>query len=72
MRRDLVLDRDVEASARVRREALDPSVPCEILDEEEGEVVGKLKVAKVKEKISYCEVTDGESEPESGTAVYAE
>lgn len=44
----------------------------EILDEEEGEVVGKLKVAKVKEKISYCDVVDGEGEPERGTAVYAE
>lgn len=44
----------------------------EILDEEEGEVVGKLKVAKVKEKISYCEVVDGDGDPERGTAVYAE
>lgn len=44
----------------------------EILDEEEGEVIGKLKAVKVKEKVSYCEVIEGETEPEKGTIIAAE
>ncbi len=44
----------------------------EILDEEEGEEIGKLKVTKVKKKISYCDVTEGEENPERGTVVYAD
>jgi len=44
----------------------------EILDEEEGEEIGKLKVTKVKKKISYCAVTEGEENPERGTVVYAD
>ena len=43
----------------------------EILDEEEGEEIGTLRVTKVKEKIAYCDVIDGEEEPDSGTMVYA-
>lgn len=43
----------------------------EVLDEEEGEVIGRLKVRKVKEKISYCDVLEGETEPERGTNVVA-
>lgn len=44
----------------------------EILDEEDGELIGTLRVAKVKEKIAYCEVIDGETDPEKGTVVRAE
>jgi len=44
----------------------------EILDEEEGEEIGKLKVRKVKEKVAYCDVIDGEEDPEPGTVIIAE
>jgi len=44
----------------------------EILDEEEGETIGKLSVAKVKEKVAYCDVVEGEEEPEKGVTVHAE
>lgn len=50
---------------------LDPSTG-EILGEEEGAVIGKIKVAKVAEKMSYCDVIDGEANPEVGTVVKAE
>ena len=43
----------------------------EILDEEEGEEIGKLKVTRVKEKVSYCDVIEGDDDPEKGTIVYA-
>ena len=44
----------------------------EVLDEEEGKVIGKLNVAKVKEKVAYCDVIEGEKEPGKGTTVHAE
>lgn len=44
----------------------------EILDQEEGEVIGKLRVTKVKEKVSYCEVIEGEERPDKGTVVQAQ
>jgi curli biogenesis system outer membrane secretion channel CsgG len=50
---------------------LDPSTG-EILGEEEGEVIGKIKVAKVAEKISYCDVVSGEANPAIGTVVKAD
>lgn len=43
----------------------------EILDQEEGEEIGSLRVSKVSEKVSYCDVTDGEDDPEPGTIVQA-
>jgi curli biogenesis system outer membrane secretion channel CsgG len=43
----------------------------EILDKEEGKVIGTLSVETVKEKISYCDVVDGEAAPEKGTPVFA-
>jgi len=43
----------------------------EILDKEEGEVIGKLVVTKVKEKVSYCKVVEGEQQPATGTVVKA-
>jgi len=41
----------------------------EILGNEEGKVIGKIKVAKVSEKISYCDVVEGEKMPDAGTVV---
>ncbi len=43
-----------------------------VLGKEEGKVIGKIKVAKVAEKISYCDVLSGEKNPPSGTVVKAE
>ena len=42
-----------------------------ILGKEDGEVIGKLKVAKVAEKMSYADITEGEKNPASGTVVKA-
>jgi curli biogenesis system outer membrane secretion channel CsgG len=42
-----------------------------ILGQEDGEVIGKLKVAKVAEKMSYADVTQGEKNPATGTVVKA-
>jgi curli biogenesis system outer membrane secretion channel CsgG len=43
----------------------------EILGQEEGDVIGKVKVAKVAEKISYADITEGETAPDPGTIVKA-
>ena len=43
----------------------------EVLDKEEGKEIGTLRVESVKEKISYCEVVEGEKAPETGTPVFA-
>jgi curli biogenesis system outer membrane secretion channel CsgG len=43
----------------------------EILEQEEGDVIGRLKVAKVSEKVSYCDVEEGEKKPATGTVVVA-
>lgn len=43
-----------------------------ILGREEGEVIGKLMVAKTAEKMSYCDVTEGEKNPQPGTKVMAQ
>ncbi len=50
---------------------IDPDTGA-ILGEEEGEVIGKVKVTKVAEKFSYCDVLDGEQNPNVGTVVRAE
>lgn len=42
----------------------------EVLDREEGKEIGTLRVDTVKEKISYCDVVDGETAPEKGTPVF--
>jgi curli biogenesis system outer membrane secretion channel CsgG len=42
-----------------------------ILGKEDGAVIGKLKVTKVDEKLSTCEVTEGEKSPAAGTRVTA-
>lgn len=44
----------------------------EVLGNEEGSVIGKIKVAKVTEKVSYCDVLDGEKNPPAGTVVKAQ
>jgi curli biogenesis system outer membrane secretion channel CsgG len=49
---------------------IDPDTGA-ILGEEDGEEIGRLKVTKVKEKIAYCDVLEGETEPEPGTVVVA-
>lgn len=44
----------------------------EVLDREEGKVIAKLKVARVKEKVSYCDIIDGNKKLPKGTVVKAE
>ena len=44
----------------------------EVLGNEEGSVIGKIKVAKVTEKVSYCDVLEGEKNPPAGTVVKAQ
>lgn len=44
----------------------------ELLGEEEGQVVGKLRVAKVSEKIAYADIVEGEPNPAPGTVVRAQ
>lgn len=41
----------------------------EVLDEEEGEEIGTLRIAKVREKVSYPDVVSGELNPKPGTTV---
>jgi curli biogenesis system outer membrane secretion channel CsgG len=41
----------------------------EILGNEEGKLIGKLKIAKIAEKVSYCDITEGEKSPKPGTLV---
>lgn len=43
-----------------------------MLGTEEGKLLGKIKVAKVTEKVSYCDVVEGEANPPSGSVVKAE
>lgn len=51
-------------------ELVDPD-SGELLGTEEGDTIGKIKVAKVSEKIAYCTVVEGEASPEAGTIVKA-
>lgn len=52
-------------------ELIDPDTG-EILDREEGKTIGTIVVTKVREKIAYCEVTDGEQNPARGVEVAVE
>ena len=66
----------VEVGQRLVMEAegevlIDPDTG-EILDEEEGKIIGKLTVAKVKEKVAYGDALEGESAPGKGTIIRAE
>jgi len=49
---------------------LDPDTGA-VLDKEEGKVIGRLRVAKVSEKVAYCDVIEGEKNPAPGTPVRA-
>ncbi|MFH0954299.1 MAG: CsgG/HfaB family protein [Verrucomicrobiota bacterium] len=44
----------------------------ELLGQEEGKVIGKIKVAKVQDKISYADVISGDKNPKPGTVVRAQ
>ena len=59
---------DQEMVVRTEGELLIDPDTGEVLDEEEGEVVGKLRVAKVKEKVAYCDLLEGDT-PEKGAVV---
>lgn len=50
---------------------LDPDTGA-ILGKEDGQVIGKLAVTKVDEKVSYADVTEGEKSPKAGTIVRAQ
>jgi len=50
---------------------LDPDTGA-VLGEEEGSKIGKIKVSKVAEKISYADILDGEKNPAPGTVVRPE
>ncbi len=39
------------------------------LGKEEGKIIGHLKITKVLDKVSYCDVVDGEKAPAAGTVV---
>lgn len=49
---------------------MDPDTGA-ILGKEEGEVIGRVKVAKVMEKMAYADITEGEKNPATGTLVKA-
>lgn len=49
---------------------MDPDTGA-VLGKEEGEVIGKVTVAKVAEKMSYCDIVEGEKNPAAGTVVRA-
>lgn len=41
----------------------------EILEKAEGRTIGKIKITKASDKVSYCEVIEGETNPARGTDV---
>lgn len=41
----------------------------EILGRQTGRPIGRLRVARVEERVAYCEVVEGEPQPERGTVV---
>lgn len=43
----------------------------EILGREQGKILGKIKVSRVTEKLSYCDVIEGTKDPPAGTVVIA-
>jgi curli biogenesis system outer membrane secretion channel CsgG len=49
---------------------LDPMTGA-VLGSEDGELIGTMEVTKVREKFSYCKVTEGEQNPEVGSVVKA-
>lgn len=51
-------------------ELIDPTTG-ELLGSEEGDAIGTAKVVKVSDKVSYCDITSGDKQPEVGTIVKA-
>ncbi len=47
---------------------LDPDTG-EVLEREQGRPIGRLRVARVTEKVAYCEPVEGEARPGPGTTV---
>jgi curli biogenesis system outer membrane secretion channel CsgG len=41
----------------------------EVLEKAEGKKIGTIRITKTSEKVSYCEVIEGEANPERGTVV---
>lgn len=54
--------------AKEGKELIDPDSGAS-LGKEPGKVLGHLKVSKVSEKVSFCDVVDGEKSPEPGSTV---
>ena len=54
--------------AKEGKDMIDPDSGAS-LGKEQGKTIGHLKVAKVLDKVSYCDVVDGEKSPEAGTVV---
>lgn len=50
-------------------EIIDPMTGA-VLGVERGQVMGRLRVVRVEDKFSYCEVVEGEGNPETGAVVY--
>lgn len=50
---------------------IDPDTGA-ILGKEEGKVIGKMKVSRVDEKVSYADILEGKQDPPAGTRVRAE
>jgi len=49
---------------------LDPDTG-EVLEREAGKTLGRIKVSRVSEKVSYCDPIEGEKNPKPGTSVQA-
>ena len=49
-------------------ELIDPETG-EVLEKAEGKQIGTIRITKTSEKVSYCEVIEGETNPERGTVV---
>lgn len=50
-------------------EIIDPMSGA-VLGVEEGQTIGRLRVVRVEEKFAYCDVIEGETNPEVGAVVY--
>jgi len=65
------IEEGMEMTMREEGELLTDPDSGEVLGTEEGKVLGRLKVTRVLEKMSYCEVLEGEKNPSPGTLVTA-
>jgi hypothetical protein len=41
----------------------------EVLEKAKGKTIGSIRITETSEKVSYCEVVDGEKNPARGTVV---